>query len=144
MSVSEARALGLSREAIAEGSHVVVARPTRAAAVRRLEPWGSDVKTGDGTLLPLNTDAGFGVGPPAVREAQGLAGRWAPTVADFQAAFAAARNRPVNDAARAALDDGVHAAERRARDLRGLSAAVSVFLSRSARDRDRASAVVIR
>ena len=62
-----------------------------------------DVKTGDGTLLPLNTDAGFGVGPPAVREAEGLAGRWAPTFADFQAAFAAARNWPVNDAARAAL-----------------------------------------
>ena len=102
MSVSEARALGLSREAIAEGSHVVVrAHPGRGGPTARAV--GLDVKTADGRMLPLNTDAGFGVRPPAVREAQGLAGRWAPTVADFQAAFNGARSWPLNDAARAEL-----------------------------------------
>ncbi len=102
MSVSEARALGLRREAITEGSHVVVrAHPGRGGSTARAV--GLDVKTGDGTLLPLNTDAGFGVGPPGVREARGLAGRWAPTIADFQAAFAAARNWPLSEAARAGL-----------------------------------------
>jgi hypothetical protein len=102
MSVSEARALGLRREAIAVGSHVVVrAHPGRGGSTARAV--GLDVKTGDGTLLPLNTDAGFGVGPSAVREAEGLAGRWAPTVADFQAAFAAARGWPLTETARAEL-----------------------------------------
>jgi hypothetical protein len=102
MSVSEARALGLSREAIAEGSHVVVrTHPGRGGPTARAV--GLDVKTSDGTLLPLNTDAGFAVGPTVVREAQGLAGRWAPTVADFQAAFAAARNWPTGEVARAGL-----------------------------------------
>jgi len=102
MSVSEAGALGLRREAIAEGSHVVVrAHPGRGGPMARAV--GLDVTTGDGAVLPLNTDAGFGVGPSAVREAQGLAGRWAPTVADFQAAFAGARNWPFDDAARAGL-----------------------------------------
>jgi hypothetical protein len=102
MSVSEARALGLSREAIAEGSHVVVrAHPGRSGPTARAV--GLDVQTSDGRLLPLNTDAGFGVAPSAVREAQGIAGRWAPTVADFQAAFGAARNWPVTETARAGL-----------------------------------------
>ena len=102
MSVSEAGGLGLRREAIAAGSHVVVrAHPGRGGPMARAV--GLDVKTGDGTVLPLNTDAGFGAGPSAVREAQGLAGRWAPTVADFQAAFTGARNWPFNDAARAGL-----------------------------------------
>jgi hypothetical protein len=102
MSVSEARALGLSREAIAEGSHVVVrAHPGRSGPTARAV--GLDVKTGDGTFLPLNTDAGFGVGPSTVREAQGLAGRWAPTVADFQTAFGAARGWQFSEAARGAL-----------------------------------------
>jgi hypothetical protein len=105
MSVSEARALGLQREAIAEGSHVVVrAHPGRGGATARAV--GLDVKTADGTLLPLNTDAGFGVGPSAVSEARSIAGRWAPTVTDFQAAFAASRNWPLNEAARARLTAG--------------------------------------
>jgi hypothetical protein len=102
MSVSEARALGLRREAIAEGSHVVVrVHPGRGGATARAV--GLDVRTADGSLLPLNTDAGFGVGPAAVGEAQGLAGRWAPAIADFQAAFAAARGWPFSEAARAGL-----------------------------------------
>ena len=102
MSVSEAKALGLRREAIAEGSHVVVrAHPGRSGSNARAV--GLDVKTSDGTLMPLNTDAGFQVARPDVAEAQGLAGRWAPTLADFLAAFNAARNWPFTDAARARL-----------------------------------------
>jgi hypothetical protein len=80
---------------------VVRAHPGRGGPTSRAV--GLDVQTGDGTRLPLNTDAGFGVGPSAAREAPGLAGRWAPTVVDFQAAFAAARNWPTGEAARAAL-----------------------------------------
>lgn len=102
MSVSEARALGLRREAIAEGSHVVVrAHPGRGGADARAV--GLDVKTSDGTLLPLNTDAGFEVARSDVAEAQGIAGRWAPSLADFLAAFNAARTWPFTDAARARL-----------------------------------------
>jgi len=105
MSVSEARALGLRADALAEGSHVVVrAHPGRGGATARAV--GLDVRTADGTLLPLNTDAGFGV-RPAVPEAQSIAGRWAPTIADFEAAFAASRNWPLNDAARARLTAGL-------------------------------------
>ena len=102
MSVSEAKALGLRREAIAEGSHVVVrAHPGRSGPDARAV--GLDVKTSDGTLLPLNTDAGFEVARSDVAEAQGLAGRWAPSLADFLAAFNAARNWPFTEAARARL-----------------------------------------
>jgi hypothetical protein len=105
MSVSEARALGLRQEAIAEGSHVVVrAHPGRGGPMARAV--GLDVKTGDGTLLPLNTDAGFGVGPSTVPEAQSIAGRWAPTIPDFLAAFAASRDWPLDEAARARLTAG--------------------------------------
>jgi len=105
MSVSEARALGLSREAIAEGSHVVVrAHPGRSGSDARAV--GLDVKTSDGTLLPLNTDAGFEVARSDVAEAQGIAGRWAPSLADFLAAFNAARAWPFTDEARASLAKG--------------------------------------
>ena len=102
MSVSEARALGLQREAITEGSHVVVrAHPGRGGPEARAV--GLDVKTSDGRLMPLNTDAGFGVAPAVVGEAQGLAGRWAPSVADFRTAFDTARNWPFTEARRAAF-----------------------------------------
>ena len=102
MSVSEARALGLRRDAIAEGSHVVVrAHPGRSGPAARAV--GLDVKASDGTLLPLNTDAGFEVAPSVTVEVQGLAGRWAPSVADFRTAFDAARNWPFTEAERARL-----------------------------------------
>jgi hypothetical protein len=102
MSVSEARAMGLRPEAIAEGSHVVVrAHPGRSGAAARAV--GLDVRASDGALLPLNTDAGFQVAPSVVVEAQGLAGRWAPALADFQTAFNTARNWPFTEARRASL-----------------------------------------
>jgi hypothetical protein len=102
MSVSEARAMGLRREALVEGSHVVVrAHPGRGGpGVRAV---GLDVKTSDGTVMPLNTDAGFAVAPLTTAEAQGIAGHWAPSVADFRAAFQAMRNWPFTEAGRAGL-----------------------------------------
>ncbi|HVS24432.1 MAG TPA: DUF6152 family protein [Gammaproteobacteria bacterium] len=102
MSVSEARALGLRREAITEGSHVVVrAHPGRSGPAARAV--GLDVTTSDGTRLPLNTDAGFEVAPSVAVEAQGLAGRWAPSIADFRTAFDTARNWPFTEGRRASL-----------------------------------------
>jgi hypothetical protein len=85
MSVSEAKSMGLSRDAIAEGSHVVVrAHPGREGIGTRAI--GLDVRTSDGRLMPLDTDAGFAIAPSGLPEARGLEGRWAPTVGDFQAA----------------------------------------------------------
>ncbi len=102
MSVSEARAMGLRQDAIAKGSHVVVrAHPGRSGPAARAV--GLDVRTSDGALLPLNTDAGFQVAPSSVVEAQGLAGRWAPALTDFQTAFGTARNWPFTAAGRASL-----------------------------------------
>jgi hypothetical protein len=102
MSVSEARTLGLRRDAIAEGSHVIVrAHPGRSGPAARAV--GLDVTTSDGTRLPLNTDADLQVAPSVVVEAQGLAGRWAPSIADFRAAFNTARGWPFTEARRASL-----------------------------------------
>ena len=102
MSVSEARALGLRQEAIAPGAHVVVrAHPGRSGPTARAV--GLDVKTADGTLLPLNTDARLSAAPVVVAQAEGLAGHWAPSVPDFYAAFNAMINWPFTDASRASL-----------------------------------------
>jgi hypothetical protein len=100
MSVSEARAMGLSRDAIAQGAHVIVrAHPGRGGAGARAV--GLDVKTSDGRLFPLNTDAGFAVTPSGIAEAQGLAGRWAPSVGNFNATFPVLFGWPFTDANRA-------------------------------------------
>jgi hypothetical protein len=102
MAVSEARTMGLTREAIAVGSHVVVrAHPGRGGPGTRAI--GLDVRTADGRRLPLNTDAGFAIAPSDVVEAQGLEGRWAPSVDDFNAAAQAMRQWPYTDAARASM-----------------------------------------
>ena len=103
MSVSEARALGLRQEAIAPGTHVVVrAHPGRSGPGARAV--GLDVRTSTGTLLPLNTDANLSAAPAVTAQAEGLAGRWAPSVGDFYAAFNAMMNWPFTDAARASLE----------------------------------------
>jgi hypothetical protein len=100
MSVSEARALGLRQDAIALGSHVVVrAHPGRGGK----SALGLDVRTSDGMLLPLNSDAGLAVPPSLAEEAKGLAGRWAPSVADFGVGFQAMIGWPLTEAGRAAL-----------------------------------------
>jgi hypothetical protein len=105
LSVSEARASGLRQEAIAPGSHVVVrARPGRRGAGARA--LGLTVATSDGAVLPLNTDAGFSAAPAAATEADGIAGRWAPSVSAFGMFFnsatgGAAAAWPLTDAGRA-------------------------------------------
>jgi hypothetical protein len=102
MSVSEARALGLPQEALAAGSHVVVrARPGRAGPTARA--LGLDVRTSDGTLLPLNTDARLTLAPTSSVEATSIAGRWAPSLTDFGANFPMIFAWPLTETARAAL-----------------------------------------
>jgi hypothetical protein len=41
------------------------------------------VRTDDGSVYPLNTDAQLAVAPRVATEAQGLAGRWVPTLESF-------------------------------------------------------------
>ena len=108
MSVSEARNLGLDKDAIAPGTHVVVrAHPGRNGAGSRAV--GLDVKTNDGRSMPLNTDAGYAAVSSTTLEAQGLAGRWAPSVTDFTATFPAMMKWPFTDAARAATQSAMTA-----------------------------------
>src|SRR5687768_16083741 len=73
-SVSEAPVLGLTREAIAPGSRLVVrAHPGRSGP--RARAVGLTVTTADGTVYPLNTDARLALRAAAV-QARGIAGRW--------------------------------------------------------------------
>ena len=102
MSVSEAKALGLPQEAIAPGAHVVArVHPGRRGPGSRA--LGLDVRTGDGTLLPLNTDSGVAIAPSVASDASSLEGNWAPSVADFETAFMAMLTWPLTDTARASL-----------------------------------------
>lgn len=102
MSVSEARALGLRQEAIAVGSRVAVrARPGRSSPTSKA--LGLDVRTSDGAVLPLNTDAGLTLAPTSSAEAQSIAGRWAPSLRDFGATFGAIVAWPLTEKGRAAL-----------------------------------------
>ena len=102
MSVSEARALGLRQEALAVGSHVVVnAHPGRGGPTARAV--GLTVRTSDGTVLPLNTDSRLSLAPTAAVETQSLAGRWAPSVADFEATFTTIFGWPFTERARTAV-----------------------------------------
>lgn len=81
LAISEANALGLTREAIAPGSRVVVrAHSGRNGPGRRA--LGLDVTTSDGKIYPLNTDAKYSIHVATVK-AQGLAGQWAPTLESF-------------------------------------------------------------
>lgn len=99
-SVSEARALGLSREAIAPGARVAVrAHPGRRGS--RTRAVGLDVRTSDGTVYPLNTDARLAIRPPAV-EAQGIAGGWAPRLESFYGLAAATQSWPLTQTGREA------------------------------------------
>ena len=102
MAVSEARAMGLRREAVSAGSNVVVrAHPGRGGPGTRAV--GIDVRTSDGTLLPLNTDAGFAIDPADVVGAGGLEGRWAPSVEDFNQTVQAMGQWPYTEVARASM-----------------------------------------
>ena len=103
MSVSQARGLGLRREAISPGARVVVrAFPNRRGSGRA---FGLDVKTSDGAVMPLSSFARFSVAPPPVVEQTGLAGRWAPTVESFGEAVAVWRSARLTEAGRAARQE---------------------------------------
>ena len=99
-SVSEALALGLPKDAIAPGSHVVVrAHPGRSGPAAKAV--GLDVRTSDGIVYPLNIDARLAV-IPAARPASGIAGHWAPTLESYPGLGVIARPMQVSEAGRAA------------------------------------------
>ena len=103
MSVSQARGLGLRREAMSPGARVVVrAIPNRRGSRERA--FGLTVTTSDGAVMPLSSFARFSAAPPPVAEARGLGGRWAPTVESFGTVVAAAGAAPLNAAGRAARE----------------------------------------
>src|SRR5882672_3859281 len=104
MSVSQARGLGLRREAISPGARVVVrATPNRRGSGERA--FGIAVTTSDGTAMPLSSYARFSATPPPVVQAQGLAGTWAPTVESFARMVAAYGAVPLTAAGRAAREE---------------------------------------
>jgi hypothetical protein len=99
-SVSEAMALGLPREAIAPGARVVVrAHPGRSGPGAKAV--GLDVRTGDGSVYPLNIDARLAIAH-AAQQASGIAGHWAPTVESYPGLGSIARPLQVTEAGRAA------------------------------------------
>jgi len=106
MSVSQARGLGVRREAISPGQRVVVrAFPNRRDPADRA--FGFTVTTSDGAVMPLSSFARFSAAPSPVVEARGLAGSWVPTVASFTTVVAAGRAVPLTEAGRAARDEAI-------------------------------------
>lgn len=110
--VSQVRVLGLPREAIAPGEHVVV----RAAPSRRgpgAKALGLTVTTDDGAVHSLmSVHPVFSVRPAATTQARGFEGRWVPTVDSFNI-YSVAQSWPFTEAGSAAY------AEMRARVLSG-------------------------
>lgn len=103
-SVSEARALGLQREAIAPGQRVEVrAHPGRRDSAVAV---GLTVTASDGTIYPLNTDARLTIRAEAV-EAQGIAGHWVPTLESFNDVFPAMQAWPYTEAGLATVTEAL-------------------------------------
>jgi hypothetical protein len=101
MSVAQARGLGLRREAISPGQHLVVrAAPSRRGPKERV--FGVVVTTNGGVAMPLSSFARFSAATPSAVEARGIAGRWVPTVESFVTTVAATAAAPVTEAGRAA------------------------------------------
>jgi hypothetical protein len=104
MSVSEARSLGLPREAISPGARVVVrVHPGRRGPGARAV--GLDIRTADGAVYPLNTDANLSIAPSEVAPAEGLAGTWAASLESFGGLVATVPTFPYNEAGLAALQE---------------------------------------
>ena len=102
MSVAEAAALGLRREAMAPGTRVVVrGHPARSSGARAV---GLDMRAADGAVYPLNLEARVALRPAPV-PADGIAGRWVPTIESFYGATAAGASWPRTPAAGPAWAD---------------------------------------
>lgn len=85
VSVSEARALGLTREVISEGERLSLrAHPGRRTGSS--VALGIHVTSSDGRIFPLRTDATLTLEPPAV-PATSLEGHWAPTLDSYNDVF---------------------------------------------------------
>ncbi len=96
LSITQARVDGLREDALPVGARVVVrANPNRFGNDKTVR--GLDVTTADGTVHPFYQSARS----PVLTPADSLAGRWAPSLAGTNAAFAAARAWPYTEAGRA-------------------------------------------
>jgi hypothetical protein len=96
-SVSEAQSLGLTRDAIAPGARVTVrAHPGRNGQTTRAV--GLDVRTSDGTVYPLNTDAKLALRRAAV-PAEGIDGHWSATLESFNSLLGRVTSLPLTEAA---------------------------------------------
>ena len=105
MSVSQARGLGLRREAISPGARVAVrAAPNRRGSGRA---FGLQVTTRDGAVMPLSSFARFSAAAPPLVEAGGLAGRWVPTVESFGKVVAAGAAAQFTEAGRVARQEAL-------------------------------------
>lgn len=85
VSVSEARALGLTSETISEGEKITLrAHPGRRSGANVAR--SILATTSDGRIYPLNFDAQLALEPQAV-PAMSLQGNWAPTIESYNAVF---------------------------------------------------------
>ncbi|HEX6992724.1 MAG TPA: DUF6152 family protein [Gammaproteobacteria bacterium] len=106
---SNMAALGFDANAVRVGERVVVhVKPNRRGGDATALGWM--LTKADGTAIPLHVRA-IPPTPPGIAEASSLAGTWVPQAAGFAALAAAAREWPLTDAGRAAID-----ATREARD----------------------------
>ena len=86
---------------IAAGARVVIrANPNRQGAPARAS--GLTVKTADGTVYPLNTDAKIAVVHAVTAQADSIAGRWAPSLDSFGTILSGTRSWALTEAGRAA------------------------------------------
>jgi hypothetical protein len=99
--ISTMQPLGLTRDALTVGEHVVVrANPSRLGAGRTV--LGLDVTRADGKVFPLFIQSAS-VRPASTPLAASIAGTWLPTARDFRALNLAIPTWPLTDEGRRAL-----------------------------------------
>ncbi len=95
-------ALGVDGDSLQPGERVVIqAKPNRAGAERTALGW--ILTKADGTVIPLHVRA-IPLTEPADTEAAGLAGTWVPQGVGFATLAAAARQWPLTETGRAAIE----------------------------------------